>query len=641
MESIDQEHGGTKKLSFQPSLRFLKWLAIVLPFLFLAGSDALRQTAFDGHLHGLPGLVAIYAVMVGAVTIFSYTVFGFVSRLQAKVTEQEQQRAALNRIAAAAAQNLSLEELQGNALGHVMEAMNADAGLICIVDTAREEHTALCSRGFTRDLAQHIQRAKLKDDPIALKVVRTGRAVAFTRILEDPNVTEVAKREGIRSGVSAPLKSDGEVTGILVVATHKARHFSKPDQEFLESIGSQLGMAIKNALLYEQSQRQNQEMLAMMAVGRAANSSLDLDEVLVKALDTILDVSTAEAAEVWLMEDNQELVMRCHRGIHREAFLEHTRFMVGEGFPGIVAKTGEPVLAHDLASDPRLVRQRIAEAGFRTFYVLPLRHQDGRIDVLAVAARSEEALVEPGELRLLDGIGESMAVAIENARLHQQIGNIAILGERERIAREMHDGLAQVLAYINAQTSAISRHLADGRTEEAREEVIQLRDAAREVYADVREAILGLRIASAQPGHIWGSLQEYTEKFAVQTEIPVSWEGLDQAQLVSLESATETQLMRIIQEALTNVRKHAAASRVTLSIGAENGCLSVAVEDDGKGFDTADVGSDGQSRFGLHTMRERAESVGSTLHLESVIGVGTKVTVRVPAHKTEVQYADA
>ena len=625
------------------NLRLLKWLGIVVPLLFFALADTLRHTVFPDQVYLFPGtlgLVSTYVFITAGVVLFSFAIFGFIGRLQRRITLQNRQLAALNEIAAAAAGKLELNDTLSTALEQVLGVMDAEVGLICTVDGERQEHSAVCFRGFSGDVLGRRQRVGLPDDPIAEQVVRTGQPVVVEQVFEDPRVAEVGLREGIRSVVSAPLKSDGEVIGILVVGNRRERRFSAEDRQFLIGVGDQMGTVLRSALLYRESLRRNVDLGALIAVGKVVTSTSDLDEALGEALGTVLEVTSAEAAEVWLSQGDGHLAMRCFRGSHEEAFLERRSFSLGEGYPGIVAQTRQPLFIHDLAADPQFFRSGAVAAGFRSFCALPLPRQDGGVDVLAVASRSSTELKESAEMRLLEGVGEWVAVAVENAQLREQVGNIAILKERERIAQELHDGLAQVLLYINAQTSAIGRLLSDGRTEEARGEILQLRNAARGVYADVREAILGLHLASAEPGRIWRTLQEYAENLATQTEIRVTWEGLDIGERSHVEPATETQLMRIVQEALSNVRKHAAANQVTVSVADEDGCLSIAVEDDGRGFDPIAAGQNGNGHFGLHTMRERATSIGGSLQVQSAPGAGTIVTVKVPhAGARETQHA--
>ncbi len=609
----------------------LRWLAIVLPVVFLSSLDVLRHTALSGPLHTVPGFIAINSAMVVGVIVFSYSMFGLVGRLQRKVLEQNRQLQGLNSIAKAAAAKPGLVELLGASLDDILSTMKADAGLVCIVDLDEEVHSAVCHRGFSPELVAGIQNTKLQDDPIAAEVVRTGQIVVMERLFDDPRVAELAKREGVRSGLSAPLNFEGEVTGILVVATREERRFTPDDQEFLHGIGGQLGMAIRNATLDEEAQLRNRELGALLEVGKAVASSLDLDELLNRSLDTIIEVTSAEEAEIWLMGPEDKLTMGCHRGPRQEAFLERTELELGEGIPGIVAKDLEPVVVHDLASDPRFLRQRVVNEGFNTFCALPLLHQAKLVGVLTVAAFSADALKRPREIHLLEGIGERLAVAVENARLYRQVQDLAVLQERERIAREMHDGMAQLLGYINTQTIAVRKFLSDGRVEEAREELTKMEVTARDLYADVREGILGLRLASMRHEGLLPALREYTERYMEMSGIPVEINVPPGAEKSKLPPSVEIQLMRVVQEALTNVRKHSKATTVRVKFEPNgNNELRVTIADDGQGFELARPRLTGWPRFGLQTMRERAEAVGGALKIDTAIGKGTRVEIRVP-----------
>lgn len=277
-------------------LGLLRWAAIVLPILFLGLLEVLRHTVLVEQLDSTEGLTVVLAVIVIAVVVFAYTIFGFISRLQHRIIEQNRQLSALNAIAKAAAGKLTLDALLSESLDHIMPNLEADAGLICIVDQEEQEHSAACYRGFSSEVVDKMKRAKLENYPIAQRVVSTGRPVIRERLLDDPNVSEANRRAGFKSAISAPLMAEGEVNGILAIATKKERKFSDSDQAFLEGIGGQLGMAIRNATLYEQAQLQNRELGALLAVGKVVTSSFDLDELLSAALVVALVVACSSSA---------------------------------------------------------------------------------------------------------------------------------------------------------------------------------------------------------------------------------------------------------------------------------------------------------------------------------------------------------
>jgi signal transduction histidine kinase len=223
------------------------------------------------------------------------------------------------------------------------------------------------------------------------------------------------------------------------------------------------------------------------------------------------------------------------------------------------------------------------------------------------------------------------ALAIENARLHRQVQALAITEERERIAREMHDSLAQVLGYVNTKAQAAQSLLGNEQPERAAAQLAQLAETARAAYADVREGILGLRTSLGTERDFAATLREYLQRWQEQSGIVAD---LDIQSVPGLSPMAEVQLLRIIQEALTNVRKHAGARHARVQLEVTDGALQFVIADDGVGFALDTLGPAGHPRFGLATMRERAEAVGGTFTIAARLGEGTTVTVSIPLAAT-------
>jgi signal transduction histidine kinase len=215
------------------------------------------------------------------------------------------------------------------------------------------------------------------------------------------------------------------------------------------------------------------------------------------------------------------------------------------------------------------------------------------------------------------------------AQALEQQRTLAVLNERERLARELHDSLAQVLAFVNAQGQAVRRLLARGEIAAADEHVQRLVEVAREADTDIRESILGLRVALAEHGlgpALATYLGQYEQRFGIHTEL----RGSAALGNGALEPLVEVQLLRIVQEALTNARKHSHAHAICVTFVARDGQAQVTVEDDGCGFDPEEVHGDSDGRVGLRVMRERAEEIGGALAIDSAPGKGTQVIATVP-----------
>ncbi len=610
-------------------LRLLRLFAIVLPIAVIVAGDLVRDYVFPEASHTPFGLAVTYATIAALIIGFSYFIFGVIGRLQRRITDQNQQLATLNALAMTAAENLDLEELLGAGLNAVLETMRVEMGLICLIDHDRGEHSAVCHRGFPDEMVRNIQRAKLKDDAVATEVVRTGRPVEFAEIFKDAEVRAGAAKNGIKDGISTPLRSEGEVMGVLAIATGRSHKFTEAEIGYLSNIGSQLGVAVRKALLYEQVVTQNNDLNALLSVGKAVTASTNQEDVYSQSLEAILEVHFVDAVELWL-PDGDHLAMNCQRGEARAAFLGRVRLDFGEDFPGLAAQDRDPLITHALESDPRLARREVADAGFRTYGAIPLGAQDELLGVLTMAAYSEEALEEPSEVQLLNAIGEWISIAIRNYNLYQQVQDQAIVEERERIAREMHDSLGQVLGYISAQTLAVKKFALDGNTGQAVAELEQMHGSANDLYADVREGTLSLRTSTREAGGLIPALRNYIGRYQEMSGIDTKMDVDIGAGGSPLLPSAEIQLLRVVQEALSNVRKHAQAEHVVVHIAQTNGRLDVEVRDDGTGFDPENLPASGWPRFGLRTMRERAESVGGTFRLEAPAAGGTRIAVSVP-----------
>jgi signal transduction histidine kinase len=213
--------------------------------------------------------------------------------------------------------------------------------------------------------------------------------------------------------------------------------------------------------------------------------------------------------------------------------------------------------------------------------------------------------------------------------IEQRNRDLAILEERDRLAREMHDGLAQILGYLNLKVLATEQMLSAGKTPQAREELQRMEKAVQGACADVREAILSLRTTISPQKGLVPTLAEFLEQFSDQTGLKVELASAKVEQL-SLPLETQFQLLRIIQEALTNVRKHAQATQARVKIEEGPEWVTIKVEDNGQGFDPAPKDQKKGHRFGLQIMRERAEGIGGRLTVQSKPGQGTRIVVKVP-----------
>jgi signal transduction histidine kinase len=249
------------------------------------------------------------------------------------------------------------------------------------------------------------------------------------------------------------------------------------------------------------------------------------------------------------------------------------------------------------------------------------------------ATRSDELQCTETDLIWLECMADQVVIAIQHGLMTSQLQSLSITEERARIARDMHDGLAQVLGYLNLEVQTLEALHKQGKQGALSEELAKMRDAVRVANADVRENILSLRTTLAGEKGLISAIGEYLEEFGSQTGIETCFTNNVQDKF-HLSSIAEVQLVCILQEALANVRKHAHARLVKVELSREvNGqeYISLQVQDDGIGL----TQQPSKHSFGLKTMSERAASVGGVMDLHSAPGEGTTVTCRLPCLEAE------
>jgi len=234
-----------------------------------------------------------------------------------------------------------------------------------------------------------------------------------------------------------------------------------------------------------------------------------------------------------------------------------------------------------------------------------------------------------GRLLLLHDVTEQKRA---QARLVERERAVATLQERERLARELHDGVGQVLGYLSLQAQTARKRLRDGDDEKADALLARLADVAQHAHVDVRESILALKAASSEDWSFLPTLDRYLQdvqdQYGIRTELFVA-DGVSEE---SFEPNASVQLLRVIQEALTNARKHGAASTVCIEVGQDGDQTCIAVTDDGCGFDLERLEPDPSHHFGLVIMRERMARIEGSVTIESGHGAGTSVKLKVPIH---------
>lgn len=424
----------------------------------------------------------------------------------------------------------------------------------------------------------------------------------------------------------------GFIAFLTLVVFHLHPHTLPPWITYLMVVGlAGAGAYVFSRFAFAHIQRQEEEIVrrsealaAINAIGTEITSLLEVEGTLRSVIEKAKQLLGTEVAALCLMDQKGCLIPRAIEGPQDAFGLDRSRLDPQAWETSCFTR---PVTSEGL-SEEVLRCSGIKAEYMKAHLAAPLKREGKVIGALCVSDRSPRRFA-PLEVELLKGLATQAAIAIENARLHEQLQNMAVIEERHRIAREMHDGLAQDLGYLHLKLGQVEQMLASDQRTEVVAEVREMKKVAREAYEEVRQSILGLRTMVSRSLGLVPTLVEYLRHFEDQTGITVELKIVNEEATRFLPQA-EIQLIRIIQEALSNVRKHSKAKQAWVTFSVEGEFVKVLIQDDGIGFNLKDEGLSPRPSFGLTTMRERAEGIGGSLVVATGPGLGTTVEVRLP-----------
>jgi signal transduction histidine kinase len=560
------------------SLRALKVVGVVLPIAFVVILEVIRFTLVERDLasEDNPGELAGHAVLalvtIVCVVAFASAMFFFIDRAQAQVLRQNRQLAAVNAISTAVRGELSVDQIMGRALGSVLMSSGAHSASITVPGQDR------------------------------------------IRVDVHPDDAHPA---GVGPTLDVPLDAGTTAVGTLRLQLPPGQDLPEDlTAETLETIAQQLAYAIQRAQLVADLQRGQEEGHAMYEVLLRISGQRSLQDTLQTIVRDARRLLHGQSAALCLDDTASRVVivdtLSDGRSPSRPLRTDDLVCITADGVVPASCPEGQP-----------------PEEGAETLSV-PIGLRGLAIGEFWVSRISGSTFNER-DRRFLITLSELISIALAGARMRENERQGAIVAERERIARELHDSLAQVLGVTHLRLQAL-RGKAEVRAARPLDaELGELAGICHEAYRDVREAILGLGQSARPDRNLVDSLEAYLQAFSRQSGVETSLECSADADLVLLPRC-EIQVIRIIQEALTNVRKHSGAGAAVVRIRQTDRSVQFSVDDDGAGFDPTSVtGSRDGSGFGLTSMQERVRLIGGSLFIDAAPGRGTRLRVDVPA----------
>lgn len=405
-----------------------------------------------------------------------------------------------------------------------------------------------------------------------------------------------------------PLSRGEREYGVLNLFIPNAERFDAQTQAFLRAMLDETALALEGVRLRRRE-------LASLRQMQAVRQKNDLTALLNSLLENVQQTLESDFAllVVQNLEDCESRITLSLGSLPAQA-----QPFVDGILQGVIV-SGEPVSLGEVAGGPA------SAPGVRSLLATPLPVQ-GRAAAGALLVGSRRAKgFSQRQLALLQTVAGQVSLLVQNANLMADLEYNTIIQERTRLAREIHDGLAQTLGFLKLQLAQMQTYLNRSELERLRKNIDLCHATISEAYQDVRQALDNLRLWPDEGG-LAGWLEQTLAEFQEVSGLAATLEGGEVK--TALPPEVHAQLIRIVQEALNNVRKHSQASHVWVSYGEADGDLWLEVRDDGTGFSPEDVPA--ASRHGLRGMRERAELIGADFQVISRPKQGAAVRLRLP-----------
>lgn len=455
-------------------------------------------------------------------------------------------------------------------------------------------------------------------DLLLHRLLADGKPLVSAHANQDMAITpSVASQLKFERMLALPISTDPEhIYGIILACNPpEAAPFSEEQIELGSMIARALGLAQENKLLYDETRKRLVESSGLRQITLALLQKLELPEVLEIVCSEAQRLTNAMGSSVSLLENDKWLRIAFQSGasVHSSSLVA-----TNDSLLGLVVRRGDALLINN----PQNTEHKETGEAPLSMLAVPLKVQGEVIGVLDVVHKKFG--FTPEDVRVMKLFADQAAMAIEHARLYQSAEQVAILEERQRLARELHDSVNQALYAINLYASAANRKLLANDPDGARQNLETLANTAKDALAEMRLLVFELRPPILKQKGLVNAIQERLKSVEERTGLEI---GLKARITSSLPAHIEEALYRIVQEALNNIIKHAQAKHVTIHLIQSGQTLLLHVQDDGIGFDVQAASQSGG--LGLKTMRERADSIQASFTIQSASGEGSNISVKV------------
>ncbi|HEX2979173.1 MAG TPA: PAS domain S-box protein, partial [Anaerolineaceae bacterium] len=552
-------------------------------------------------------------------------------RTQAEAASQQRARELqlLSDVSSSLRQAQTRDAMISILMDKALEVTQADRCALFMFD--REGINLASSVGFTTPLkASSLQISdplfRFSQDESLLFIPNTCASGEF-----DGSDTFEELRQSVCGCVVLPLKTAEAVIGLIFLGWKDAHDFRPDEQRMLTAIAEIAGNSLHRSgmmeLLEQRVSDRTRELSALYALSAVASEARDIHSAIEQSLLRILTAMPDKVGAIHLLnEAGQSLKLACSQGIPTCVLDRIKSIPVGDGLIGGVLIDQEPLLIADLDDIGEIPEWETPDRP-AAYLGIPMRSHGKSTGVLSIFSKSAN-FINLEDIALLASAADQIGVTVENVRLRQQSEQVAVLRERERLARELHDSVTQSLYSLTLFSEVGHRMIHAGDTQQLDHVLSRLSETSLQALKEMRLLVYELRPSALEKDGLIGAIHKRLE--AVEKRAGIHTVLLADDRL-AFPFNVEEALYGITLEALNNSLKHARANSVTVEIQAIDGHVKLDVVDNGMGFDPKDVSR--QGGFGLVTLRERTERLGGKLTIETLPGQGTRVSVVIPDNR--------
>ncbi|MFI5282942.1 MAG: GAF domain-containing protein [Candidatus Dormibacterales bacterium] len=472
-----------------------------------------------------------------------------------------------------------------------------------------------------------MQRRKIGAPPrgrgVLGQLIREARPLRLKDISDHPQAVGFPPNHPpMGSFLGAPVRALGRVYGNIYLSEKRgAAEFSAEDEASLLILATQAGVAVANAWLYDEVRSRERWLNSLQDITNqimAGTAPSALRQTIAEHAQALVGADAATI--VTNSETPGELIVTAAAGAQSSELLGET--LPSEGsISGAVMREGKPLRLDDVSSDPRAFQPIVRLGRHGAGFFVPLREPGGTTGTLMVANLKGRPGFDQRQCHLIETFAEQASLVIEYNRAQGELQKMGLMEDRERIAKELHDGIIQSLFAVGMGLQGTAMAAGEGETARRIEGAVEELD---HVIRDLRNYIFGLRPGILADRQLDQALRELAEQIRSRSDARVEVD-ID-ASLAAALSVRSADIVQFTREALSNAVRHAQPGLIALSLSRDGRHATLTVEDNGRGFDT----NGGSPGLGLANMRQRAESLGGRLDVTSKPGRGTRLRVTFP-----------